>query len=1238
MKNMFKEKLNKKQTRIIRFFLAIFLPILLIVTGGTYVLYRVQANADRTILENYELEEVDVQKKLITNQLDTVASDLDYMVSQPMLLRFLESDPDERWRELLEELYLAFISRKRVYDQVRFLDEKGMEIVRVNYAGGLPYIVPDKMLQDKSGRYYFQEAIRLNRREMYVSPFDLNVERGQIEQPYIPMIRLSSPVFDESGEKRGIVVLNYLGDNLLRRLRTHSSRHMSQFMLLNSAGYWLYSPNQEDEWGFMFADRKERTFAHDFPEAWNIISRQEQDQFQSKSGFFTFQTIYPLANETAEGGIKSRHYSEGYENYHWKLISYVPLSALRGQIISFLSRLLLFSLLGLVGAGIISWFLARAVIIRTMAEKALKEREEQYLSLVETMNDGLFLTDNQDRLVYVNSRLCQITGYDRDELINESVLNFLSPDQLKPYYEKSVDKKKRTNEPFEITASTKQGNPLVLRVSPSIIFDEEGIYRGGLGIVADITRQKQVEEDLREQATFFNHNPAPVLKADYNGKVISYNPIAAETLKRNLDEESIFSIFSGFKDSDAEKLTETKNFQFEENIGEETYLFTVNKSCAGECLLLYGTDITRRKIFEKEIRKLSAAVGQCENVIIITDVTGKIVFANKANEKSSGYSREELIGKNPSILKTGHTPPEAYKDLWKTIEAGGVWRGEFLNKRKDGSTYWEEGIITPIKDEKGKIVNYLAVKVDVTGRKAAEEELEKAKEEAEIANRLKSEFLANMSHEIRTPMNAILGFTDILLDDEHDSGRAEKLAIIRKSGRNLLDLINDILDFSKIEAGKVEIQKINFKLRRMLDHIGRMFGAKAKEKNLAFRVRVADSVPKVVQADDQRINQILLNVLGNAFKFTKSGSVEVDCGYREGAATIIIKDTGIGIPEEKLAGIFSVFEQADSSTERKYGGTGLGLAISKKLAEAMGGTITVASKLGKGSTFTIELPLPETDGVPVEPGETYQFETEGRADQNEGERMVKRWLRRTKGDELLKSIVLEGIQKLPERLGRLEDAVLRNIKNDIKFIAHDIKASAGNLGLSDIHDKAREIEEEARSEHYDTDRVKNLFFDLKENVEKIPAKYLEAKPAPEKYLDKIASQYSILVAEDNEINQKLVAAMLKKLQLKCDIAENGRVALDKLKSRHYDLLLLDMQMPVMDGIETIKHIRADEKVKNLYIIALTAHAMKGDAEKYTSMGCNDYISKPIDKEQFQEKIKSQMVRNYLSRHEEEPAN
>jgi len=318
----------------------------------------------------------------------------------------------------------------------------------------------------------------------------------------------------------------------------------------------------------------------------------------------------------------------------------------------------------------------------------------------------------------------------------------------------------------------------------------------------------------------------------------------------------------------------------------------------------------------------------------------------------TGYTKEEALGQNPRILKSGEMPVQKYKELWDTVSSGEVWRGEFHNRKKNGELYWEWATMTSIKNDHGEITNYIAIKEDISLRKQMEVDLIAAKEKAEESDRLKSAFLANMSHEIRTPLNSIIGFSELLADTHFvDDQKDEFIHHIIVNGNNLLNIISDIVDISKIEAGEITIRKSKIAIKNLLDEIRAMNLTQANEKQIKFNCTC-----DCVWADKERLHQILNNLIVNALKFTSKGFIEVGCKPIGNTIQFHVKDTGIGIPTDFHQKVFDRFRQVEASYSRKYGGNGLGLAISKNLIELMGGTIWVESESGKGSTFYFTLP------------------------------------------------------------------------------------------------------------------------------------------------------------------------------------------------------------------------------------------------------------------------------------------
>ncbi len=370
------------------------------------------------------------------------------------------------------------------------------------------------------------------------------------------------------------------------------------------------------------------------------------------------------------------------------------------------------------------------------------------------------------------------------------------------------------------------------------------------------------------------------------------------------------------------------------------------------------------EIREKDdsIRKLWKGIQQSPASIMITNREGNIEYVNPKFTKLTGYTYEEVVGKNPRILKSGEKTPEEYKNMWSTIVAGNDWQGEFHNKKKNGEFYWEYATISPIKNEEGEITHFIAIKEDITALKNTESELIKAKEDAESATKTKSAFLAQMTHELRTPLNAILGYSALMEEEAEETGVKEfipDLQKIQSAGKHLLGLINNILDLAKIEAGKVEIDYETVDLRKLIDKLEHVIHPLAEKNGNVFLVETQEDFGEV-STDSTKLLQILINLLGNACKFTKNGTVKLTVRTEmvEDNEWFVfeVSDTGVGMTKDQCQKVFGEFEQADSSTTRKFGGTGLGLSISKLYCEMMGGHIFVESEEGKGSSFIVKLP------------------------------------------------------------------------------------------------------------------------------------------------------------------------------------------------------------------------------------------------------------------------------------------
>ncbi|NOY09565.1 MAG: PAS domain S-box protein [Spirochaetes bacterium] len=859
----------------------------------------------------------------------------------------------------------------------------------------------------------------------------------------------------------------------------------------------------------------------------------------------------------------------------------------------------------------------------------------RYKDLIETMNEGVIIADSNGVIIFVNDSLCDITGYSSEELIGRRFSDF------SVIHEQNKEGRTGTSLPYELTVQKKDGEEIVLAITPSVITGKSGNFSGSMALVRDISKEKIIAGKLSEESRFFQANPAILLRTDSRGTVTFCNPVACSFFGEDPIGKSIDSLARIHLKGDIEKMLSGESFQFEVTGSNAIIMFTAIKTGFGDAVYFYGTDITKLKEADREILRLLQAVEQSKSTIVITDVDEKIIFANKAMEHISGYRISEAMGETPRLFSSGFTSEETYHDLKKTIREGKTWKGEFINRKKDGSLYWESAVITPVMNSEGQIINYVAVKDDITQQKEMEKKLKKAKEEAEKANQLKSVFLANMSHEIRTPMNAILGFINLLMDEEKDPEKKNSMRIIKQSGETLLNLINDILDFSKIEADKMEIVSRPFTVMKVLDHMVSMFKRKAEEKGLEFITEIDKSIPGTIRGDEVRLGQIIINFLSNAFKFTKKGSITLIARYGKGKLSISVKDTGIGIRKEDQKIIFSPFRQIMGTAETASRGTGLGLAISRKLAKLMGGRISVKSTYGKGTTFTLTIPAETVSGESHELSTAGDDKKESLNSMTEGallngeketadEGVVERWIDNFDGEEEIVEVLLMGVKKLPLKVKKLEDAVLKRDRKGIRFIAHELKGMSGNLKMDEVYEISKRMDEEINKNDYSITQIRDLLFRLKGIIAGIPVKYLDEK-TERNMVPNLETDFNILLAEDNRINQQLMERILNKMHLSCDVAENGENALKMINEKDYDLVLLDIQMPKLDGPGVLEGIRKNEKLKGLYVIALTANALKGDAEKYLTMGFDDYISKPVDFDRFKEKV----YRQVMEKHERE---
>jgi two-component system, sensor histidine kinase and response regulator len=875
------------------------------------------------------------------------------------------------------------------------------------------------------------------------------------------------------------------------------------------------------------------------------------------------------------------------------------------------------------------------------------------------------------KIVDCNPMACAMHGYNRMELIGQSIdLIEANPwaGQHSAGWIASIRRKQRTE--GSARHKRKDGTIFDIEYFTSLLVIDGREYV--LGMDRDATDQKEAERKLSTSEAFLHslleHLPICIYRKDAEGRMTYANDLYCKRRGRKLADllgKTEYDLFSPdvakTYAADNRRVMETRQplEKVEEEIGpngERTWIHSLRAPVIGPDGQVAGTqgmfwDITERKRLEQALEDerglLNALLENIPDHIYCKDRQSRFLVISRAMAEKFGLDdRTKAVGKTDFDMFANEHAQQAFEDEMRIIETGQPLL-DLVEKETwpDGHVTWGLTTKIPLRNKAGEIIGTCGITKDITEMKQVEEQLEKAKLAAEAATKAKSEFLANMSHEIRTPMNGVIGMTGLLLDTDLDDQQREFAETVRSSADTLLTVINDILDFSKIEAGKLHFEEVEFGLVETVEGTLDMLAERAQRKNIELVSAIPPDVPPHLIGDPGRLRQILVNLIGNAIKFTERGEVVVRVFKESETDTHVtlrfnVVDTGIGIPPDVQARLFQAFTQADSSTTRRYGGTGLGLAIAKQIVALMHGQIGVQSEPGKGATFWFTAQLAKPSGPPRAERENYNRDLFDLrvlvVDDNATNRQILRhqivaWKMQkgsaAGGHEALK------ILRAAVAAGKPYDVALLDMQMpemDGLSLAKAIKADPIIAGTRLIiltslgHVMTKQELKDVGIEAYLIKPVKQsrLFDCLVDVVGQAKAENIFARPAsplPGTTVAATPGKARILLAEDNAVNQKVALGQFRKLGYAADAVSNGLEAVQALDDVPYDIIFMDCQMPEMDGYEATRAIRKREHEAStsgrlkarVHIIAMTANAMQGDREKCLACGMDDYVSKPV---------------------------
>jgi PAS domain S-box-containing protein len=886
----------------------------------------------------------------------------------------------------------------------------------------------------------------------------------------------------------------------------------------------------------------------------------------------------------------------------------------------------------------------------------LRSTHELLAATLDAVADAVLTFHYADDSIYCNKRFLELWGIPQDKAasLNRAAMNAYQVERVKDPQRLLADIEQRRKNPGGAHQSLIElidGRTFERSVAPQLL---QGQCVGSVITYRDVTERLRYEEKMTFNQLVLD-NSAPMLWIDRASSQITFaNPRACRHLGYETDEVMGMGVTDFSIDFTATDLAALdKSLQERKRpVTFESHHRRKDGSIRNVEVTAFLAESTQRSVYimsvrdttalkkaeqdkQREQATLTSLINSIPDPVFYKDDEGRYLGCNEAYASLVGHTREGILG----LTCVDLFPPNVAQAM-QARDAALKASGEKHSSADwitypDGRCFLFETLVSLLRNEQGQPQGVLGVSRNITDHKKAEEDNRKAKEAAEEATQMKSDFLANMSHEIRTPMNAIIGLSHLVLKTELTTRQRDYITKVQTSGQHLLGVINDILDFSKVEAGKLDLENSAFALEKLLDNTGSLISEKAHSKGLELVFEVAPDVPPHLIGDSLRLGQILINYANNAVKFTEKGEIVISVRASEHTEKDVllhfrVRDTGIGLTQEQMGRLFQSFSQADTSTTRKFGGTGLGLAISKQLATLMGGEVGVESDYGKGSTFwfSARLGIGTSKQRELVPKPDLRGRRALVVDDNENARAV--IIDMLEGMTFLVAEVSSGAAAIDE----VARAAAAGTPYDIIYLDWRMPGMDGmetarrikSLGLASppmflmvtAHGR-EEMLKEAEAIGIDNVLVKpvnsSILFDTTMNVlgeRHEPAKETEEGVGEADSRLEAIRGARILLVEDNDINQMVAREMLEDIGLVVDVADNGSIGLTMAQQSYYDLIFMDMQMPVMDGVTATRELRKIARLDSLPIVAMTANAMEQDRRKCMDAGMNDFLAKPIE--------------------------